>query len=119
VNFAANASNGNITVYANNICGNGAASPPFAVTVTPLPAAAGSIMVLARFVREVQDMFIPLHLFAGATGYIWSIPDAAVITSGANTNSITVISLRLLCLELSLSAVPTPAEMVRFPRTSR
>ncbi|MCX6243592.1 MAG: T9SS type A sorting domain-containing protein [Bacteroidetes bacterium] len=39
VDFAANASSGNITVVGNNMCGNGASSPPFAVTVTPLPVA--------------------------------------------------------------------------------
>jgi hypothetical protein len=38
VDFAGNASGGNITVAANNICGNGTVSPPFAVTVNPLPA---------------------------------------------------------------------------------
>lgn len=37
VNFAANASSGNITVYGNNLCGNGASSPGFAVTVNPIP----------------------------------------------------------------------------------
>jgi hypothetical protein len=39
VDFAGNASSGNITAAGNNICGNGTVSPPFAVTVNPLPAA--------------------------------------------------------------------------------
>ncbi len=39
VNFATNAVSGNITVAGNNSCGNGAVSPGFAVTVTPVPAA--------------------------------------------------------------------------------
>jgi len=38
VNFADNASSGNITVYANNLCGNGEPSPPFFVTVNPIPS---------------------------------------------------------------------------------
>jgi hypothetical protein len=38
VNFGATASSGNITVYANNVCGNGTASPNFAVTVNAIPA---------------------------------------------------------------------------------
>jgi hypothetical protein len=37
VNFAENASSGNITVYGNNLCGNGTTSPPFYVTVNPIP----------------------------------------------------------------------------------
>ncbi len=37
VMFADNASSGNITVYANNLCGNGETSPPFFVTVNPIP----------------------------------------------------------------------------------
>lgn len=37
VNFADNASSGNITVYANNLCGNGDPSLPFFVTVNPIP----------------------------------------------------------------------------------
>jgi phosphodiesterase/alkaline phosphatase D-like protein len=90
VNFAANASSGNITVYANNICGNGTASPPFAVTVTPLPAAAGSITGPASVCQGATGMVYTVPAIAGATGYFWSLPDAAVITSGANTNSITV-----------------------------
>jgi hypothetical protein len=37
VNFADNASSGNITVYGNNLCGNGTTSPSFYVTVNPIP----------------------------------------------------------------------------------
>jgi hypothetical protein len=38
VDYALNASSGNITVYGNNLCGNGAASPGFPVTVNPKPS---------------------------------------------------------------------------------
>ena len=38
VNFADNASSGDITVYANNLCGNGEPSSPFFVTVNPIPS---------------------------------------------------------------------------------
>jgi hypothetical protein len=37
VNFADNASSGNITVYGNNLCGNGEISPNFNITVNPIP----------------------------------------------------------------------------------
>lgn len=38
VAFSGNAASGNTTVYGNNVCGNGATSPPFYVTVNPIPA---------------------------------------------------------------------------------
>jgi hypothetical protein len=37
VDFAANASSGDINVYGNNICGDGTDSPSFLVTVNPIP----------------------------------------------------------------------------------
>lgn len=37
VDFAANASSGDIIVYGNNLCGNGSGSPAFYVNVTPIP----------------------------------------------------------------------------------
>ena len=43
VNFDPFASSGNIIVHGNNICGNGADSPPFAIIVTALPDTAGVI----------------------------------------------------------------------------
>jgi hypothetical protein len=90
VNFASNASSGNITVYANNICGNGTTSPPFAVTVNALPAASGTITGPSSVCQGSTGNVYTVPAIAGATGYIWSVPDAAFITSGANTNSITV-----------------------------
>jgi hypothetical protein len=39
VDFSSGAVSGNITVEGNNLCGDGAPSPPFAVTVNPIPAA--------------------------------------------------------------------------------
>jgi hypothetical protein len=39
VNYGTNAVSGNISVSGNNLCGNGAVSPNFAVVVTPVPVA--------------------------------------------------------------------------------
>jgi len=90
VNFAANASSGNITAYANNVCGNWTASPPFAVTVNSLPGAAGNITGPSSVCQGATGQVYSVPAISGAIGYLWSIPDAATITSGANTNSITV-----------------------------
>jgi hypothetical protein len=90
VDFAGNASSGNITVYANNICGNGAASPPFALTVNALPANAGTITGPASVCEGATGVIYTVPAISGATGYTWTVPAGATITSGANTNSITV-----------------------------
>jgi hypothetical protein len=90
VDFAANASSGNIMVYANNLCGNGSASPPFAVTVTPLAGAAGTITGPASVCQGATGAVYTVPIIAGATGYIWTVPAGATIMSGGNTNSIVV-----------------------------
>ena len=90
VDFAPNASSGNITVYANNVCGNGAASPPFAVAVTALPADAGTITGPVSVCMGDQGKIYTVPIIAGASSYSWTVPTGAIITSGGSTNSITV-----------------------------
>ena len=90
VNYAADASSGNMTVYGNNLCGNGAVSPIFVVTVTPLPAAAGAISGPPAVCQGDAGMIFTVPAITNATGYTWTLPGGATIVSGANTNSITV-----------------------------
>ncbi len=90
VNFADNASSGNITVYGNNLCGNGAVSPSFAVIVTPLPADATTITGPASVCTGATGVAYTVPAIAGATGYMWTVPAGATIQSGGNTNSIVV-----------------------------
>jgi hypothetical protein len=90
VNFASNASSGNITVYANNVCGNGAASPPFAIAVTALPADAGIIVGPVSVCNGDLGIIYTVPVIAGASSYAWTVPAGANITSGGSTNSITV-----------------------------
>ena len=90
VNFAGNASSGNITVYANNICGNGATSPPFAVIVNALPADAGTITGSASVCEGATGVVYTVPAIAGATGYTWTVPAGVTVVSGGNTNAITV-----------------------------
>lgn len=56
VDFALNASSGNIMVFGENVCGRGPSSPPFAVTVNPVPPAP---------VASVDEFFV-LHSTAPA-----------------------------------------------------
>ena len=90
VNFAGNASSGNITVTGNNLCGNGTASAPFAVTVNALPAAAGTITGPASVCQGDMGKIYNVPAISGATGYVWSLPTGAAIVAGNNTNAITV-----------------------------
>jgi hypothetical protein len=90
VNFSDTASSGNITVYGNNICGNGATSPSFAVTVNALPAAAGTITGPATVCQGSTGNVYTVPVILNATGYTWTLPAGATIVSGNNTNSITV-----------------------------
>ncbi|MEI6681395.1 MAG: T9SS type A sorting domain-containing protein [Bacteroidota bacterium] len=90
VNFAGNASSGNITVAGNNLCGNGNASPNFAVTVNALPANAGTITGDASVCLGSTGHVYSVPVIANATNYTWSLPAGATITSGQNSSSITV-----------------------------
>lgn len=90
VNFASNASSGNITVYANNTCGNGAASPPFAIAITALSADAGVIVGPVSVCNGDVGIIYTVPVIAGASSYAWTVPSGANITSGGSTNSITV-----------------------------
>jgi hypothetical protein len=97
VNYGTNATSGNIFVSGNNLCGNGTTSPPFAVSVNPLPAAAGNITGPASVCQGATGVAYTVPAITGATGYTWTVPAGATIVGGTNTNSVTV--------NFSLSAV--------------
>ena len=90
MNYSATATSGNITVYGNDICGNGTVSPPFPVTVNPLPANAGTITGPAALCQGATGVVYTVPAITNATGYMWTVPTGATIMSGANTNTITV-----------------------------
>lgn len=89
VNYGASAVSGNITVAGVNNCGPGTPSV-LAVTVNPLPSAAGNITGLASVCQGAANVSYTVPVIQGATGYTWSLPPGATITNGANTNSIKV-----------------------------
>jgi len=116
VNFAANASSGNITVSANNICGNGTTSPPFVVTVNPLPATpvvTNTGTTLFSSAPTGNQWYMDGTLILGATsqtyeatldGYYWSVvtlngcPSAEsnhlqIITTGVDSHSSSAINI--------------------------
>ncbi|WP_367327803.1 hypothetical protein [Lentimicrobium sp.] len=89
VNFSSAASSGNISVYGTNSCGNGASSGLF-VTVSPLPGAAGVISGSTSVCQGQSGLNYSVSPVSGATSYEWALPAGATITSGSNSNSITV-----------------------------
>jgi len=90
VNFAPNASSGNIVAFGNNVCGNGAPSPPYALTANPLPAPAGTITGPVSVCEGSTGIVYSIGSLPVATGYVWTVPAGVTIVSGSNTNSITV-----------------------------
>jgi len=88
VDFGATTVSGNVTVAGTNQCGNGPAST-HAVTVNPLPAAAGTITGPASVCAGTSGAYsVPAIL--NATTYVWTVPAGATITSGGTTMNIEV-----------------------------
>ncbi|NVO20472.1 MAG: T9SS type A sorting domain-containing protein [Bacteroidetes bacterium] len=90
VSFGTSAISGSITVSAVNDCGNGPTSPAFAVTINPLPSAAGAITGPGAVCQGTQSVVYTVGAITNATGYHWTVPTGATIVSGSNTNSVTV-----------------------------
>ena len=90
VNFGTTASSGNIIVAGTNACGSGTPSPPFAVTVNPLPAVAGPITGSSSVCQGQTGVVYSVATITHATGYVWTLPAGATITAGNNTKQITV-----------------------------
>ena len=87
VNYGISATSGNITVKGNNSCGDGATSS-LAITVNPLPVAAGTISGTAIVCQGQNSVTYTVPAITNATSYVWILPSGATGTS--TTNSITV-----------------------------
>ncbi len=90
-NFATNANNGTIRVKGTNTCGTGDSSSK-AITVNPLPDNPGFITGTTLLTTCPVSDTISYHVAAinNATGYVWTVSNGGVITSGANTANIVV-----------------------------
>jgi hypothetical protein len=87
VDFGSSAISGNITVKGTNNCGDGDVST-LAITVNPLPLAAGTITGDATVCQGQNSVTYNVPTIANATSYVWTLPSGATGTS--TTNSITV-----------------------------
>jgi hypothetical protein len=88
ISFANNATAGNLTVRGINDCGTGTVSAGFAVTINPLPAAAGAISGPIAVCQGQSGITYTVPAIANASSYVWTLPSGATGTS--TTNSITV-----------------------------
>jgi hypothetical protein len=89
VSFSASAISGNVTVNGTNTCGSGTSSTK-SVTVSSLPAAAGTITGPATVCQGGSGYVYSVPTIANATSYTWTLPTGGTITAGTNTNTITV-----------------------------
>ncbi len=90
VDFNASATSGNITVRGTNACGNGTVSANYPVIVNLLPDAASTIIGTSTVCQGLNGVSYSVPVIANATGYTWTLPSGATITSGNNSNAITV-----------------------------
>lgn len=89
INFTTNATSGNLTVYGVNSCGNGTVSTNYAITVNPLPAAAGPITGTSGVCQGQSGVSYSVGAIANATSYSWSYSGTGASIVGT-TNSVTI-----------------------------
>ncbi len=82
-------SNYKIRVISSNPAVNGSDNGSF-ITISQTPATPGIISGSISVCQNQSGVTYSVPAIANATGYLWSLPAGASITSGSNTNSITV-----------------------------
>ena len=84
VSFSGSASSGNVQVTPSNTCGQGTASPAFAVTVNQLPASPASITGNTNLCESSSQTY-SIATVSGATSYTWTLPAGWTGTSTTET----------------------------------
>jgi uncharacterized protein (TIGR02145 family) len=89
VDFALNATSGDVTVFATNNCGSSNTSVrPITVSLFPQPA--GAITGPDPVCQGQTGIIYSVPPITGADSYLWTLPPGAVITAGSGTSAITV-----------------------------
>ena len=88
VDFGPATQSGDITVYGNNLCGNGTTSLPLHVNVSPLPGLAGTPTGDEVVCQGDTGVVYYVSPILNAANYTWEITGGGVITTGNGTNSI-------------------------------
>jgi hypothetical protein len=87
VNYGTSAITGDIIVKGNNACGDGLSSNK-AITVNPLPLAAGIINGLTTVCQGENNVIYTVSSITNATSYSWTFPGG--VTGTSNSNLITL-----------------------------
>jgi len=90
LSFGSTAVNGSICVYATVPCGNGPSSCIPVRIVSAKPAMPASILGPAYPCASTTSKIYSCGTVLNASGYTWTVPANAVITSGQGTDRITV-----------------------------
>lgn len=88
VDFSPAAQSGTITVYGNNLCGNGSLSPSLTLSVSALPGLAGIPVGLDDVCEGDTGIVYYIPPVFNAASYVWDIQGGGEITAGNGTNSI-------------------------------
>ncbi|PLX07178.1 MAG: hypothetical protein C0596_12355, partial [Marinilabiliales bacterium] len=89
IDFATNATSGDLTVYGVNPCGNGTISANYTITVDPLPAAAGVISGSATACQNTTGIAYTVPAITDATSYVWAYSGTGATINGT-TDAITI-----------------------------
>lgn len=90
VDFACNASSGNISVTANNSCGVASTASNLAISVTNSLTSLSIITGTTSPLVGQSGVNYSVTAISGASNYAWSVPGGANIITGQGTNAITV-----------------------------
>jgi trimeric autotransporter adhesin len=105
VDYGQSAISGDLTVLAQNDCGDGQAMA-LPVVVNSLPTAAGVITGPNVVCQGSTGLSYSIEPISGATSYNWTIPTGATIITGTGTNTIIVdFSLTANSGDVSVSVV--------------
>jgi len=85
LNFALNASSGNLKVWGRNQLGQGSGSSFIAITVIPLPADAGNIIGPTAVNQGQSNVIYTVPPIAYATYYVWTLPNGTTDTTTTDT----------------------------------
>ncbi len=84
------ASDGNISVYSVNGCGNSESSPASFITVNNMPGPAQNLSGPPAICLNQKGVVFTVDVIPYATQYVWDIPVGGTIVAGQNTRQIVV-----------------------------
>lgn len=91
LSFRTNGNSGTITYgFAFGQCATGGTITSESITTTPNPGGMGTLSIPATICENETGVVMGVPPVTDATGYQWSLPSDAIITSGDDTESITV-----------------------------